>query len=200
MTDPHPTASFSLHPPAASVGDSPTLTGSAAPGDLDQTTLVPTTPPGYVIEGELGRGGMGVVYKARQLALDRSVALKIVLGGGHASATARSRFLAEATAAAAIRHPGIARVYELGDHAGLPRLVFQRSLDPVYRVRGGDATGLDARAKAVPELLAKEWSPDPPRNNPADTVRYNVACGFAQAATFGPSEERGGGRRRPWRR
>src|SRR5262249_8728263 len=85
---------------------------------------VPTV-PGYEIECELGRGGMGVVYKARDTKLDRPVALKIVLGGGHAGAAALIRFLAEAKAAAAVRHPGIAQVYELGEHDGLPFFVME---------------------------------------------------------------------------
>jgi WD40 repeat protein len=70
--------------------------------------------------GELGRGGMGVVYKARQQALKRTVALKMILSGGHAGEEDRARFLAEAEAIAAIKHPGIVQVFDFGTHDGLP--------------------------------------------------------------------------------
>src|SRR5262245_50306796 len=68
--------------------------------------------PGYQIEGVLGRGGMGVVYKARHLALKRVVALKMILSGGHASERERQRFRAEAAAVARPQHPNIVQVHE----------------------------------------------------------------------------------------
>jgi tetratricopeptide (TPR) repeat protein/predicted Ser/Thr protein kinase len=70
--------------------------------------------PGYVIERELGRGGMGVVYLARHVQLNRPVALKMVLAGSFASDEQRLRFLIEAEMAARIKHPNITQVYEIG--------------------------------------------------------------------------------------
>src|ERR1051326_2495574 len=61
--------------------------------------------PGYEIIGRLGRGGMGVVYKARDLRLDRLVALKMIRSGEQASAAEAARFHTEAQAAARIQHP-----------------------------------------------------------------------------------------------
>src|SRR5438552_332568 len=63
--------------------------------------------PGYRIEAELARGGMGVVYRATQLGLNRPVALKMILGGNRADAKHLIRFLAEAELVAAIKHPNV---------------------------------------------------------------------------------------------
>ncbi|WP_165234154.1 WD40 repeat domain-containing serine/threonine protein kinase [Aquisphaera insulae] len=79
-----------------------------------------TAIPGYEIVGELGRGGMGVVYQARQVLLDRPCALKMILGGAYAAPEAFSRFLTEAQAVARLHHPNIVQIRHIGEVDGLP--------------------------------------------------------------------------------
>jgi len=94
---------------------------SVAEGDAPKRGREPSVSiPGYEILEELGRGGMGVVYKARQLKLNRIVALKMILGGGQAGEGALVRFLGEAEAVAQLQHPGIVQLFESSHLNGLP--------------------------------------------------------------------------------
>jgi serine/threonine protein kinase/tetratricopeptide (TPR) repeat protein len=95
------------------------VSGAASFGDGTFQEPAPVL-PGYEILQELGRGAMGVVYKARQKALNRIVALKMVLSGQYAGAKMRMRFQLEAEAVARLHHPNIVQIYEIGEQNGSP--------------------------------------------------------------------------------
>jgi WD40 repeat protein len=111
----------SLPAPAAAAD---TLSGA---GGATANTAAPATVqvPGYEVLGELGRGGMGVVYQARHLGLNRVVALKMILSGAHAGDADLARFKTEAEAVARLQHPNIVQVFEVGEHQGLPFLALE---------------------------------------------------------------------------
>ena len=85
----------------------------------------PTAVPGYDIVGELGRGGMGVIYKAWQVAAKRFVALKMIQAGPDASETLLRRFKGEAEAVLRLDHPNIIHLYEVGEYRGMPFLTLE---------------------------------------------------------------------------
>ncbi len=107
----------------------------------------------YLLLRELGRGGMGVVYEARQQSLARTVALKMVLRGDLASAADRARFRTEAEAAARLVHPNIVTVYEVGEHDGQPYFAMQYVAGPTLagRVAQGPLPPRDA-ARLVAQI------------------------------------------------
>jgi len=109
----------------------------------DATAEKPPSIPGFEIERELGRGGMGVVYLARQVELNRLVALKMILSGIHAGPQELTRFRTEARAAAQLQHPNIVQIYDVGEAEGRPYLALEY-------VPGGS---LAARLQGQP------WSP-----------------------------------------
>src|SRR5262249_21252313 len=93
-------------------------------GTLGGPAVLPDI-PGFEIEGELGRGGMGIVYRARQLALKRPVALKMLGHNAHTLPQALARFRHEAETVARLRHPNIVQIYEVGEQAERPYLALE---------------------------------------------------------------------------
>lgn len=104
---------------AAGVASDEGISGSGGEGRWRSLQL-PTTVGDYELLEELGRGGMGVVFRARQTSLNRDVAIKMILRGRLASDADFKRFLTEASATARIEHPNIVPVYDVGDIEGRP--------------------------------------------------------------------------------
>jgi WD40 repeat protein len=119
---------------------------------------------GYEILGELGRGGVGVVYRARQVRLNRLCALKMILAGAHADAPAVVRFLAEAEAVAQLHHPNVVQIYHVGEVGGLP----------YFELEYLDGGSLDRRLDGTP------W----PAQRAAELIE-SLARGVAEAHRLG---------------
>jgi len=96
--------------------------------------------PGFEILGKLGEGGMGIVYRARQIALNRVCALKVIRSGIGATTSDLLRFTREAEVVAELTHPNVVRVFDTGVHAGMPWMALEflpgGSLRMFLRTRG----------------------------------------------------------------
>ncbi|MFN0244808.1 MAG: FHA domain-containing serine/threonine-protein kinase [Planctomycetota bacterium] len=110
--------------PLPNAGDARSSSRGAGPSSASSPARAPEPPPkapsipGYAIESLLGRGGMGDVYLARQTSLDRRVALKVLAKRLESDAAFVARFQAEARAAAALNHPNVVTVYDVGEETG----------------------------------------------------------------------------------
>jgi WD40 repeat protein len=145
--------------PSPKITEQPTVGGTPNGAPAHPAPAV----PGYVLLAELGRGGMGVVYQARQVGLNRVVALKMILSGEYAGSAELRRFQAEAEAIARLKHPHIVQIYEVGEHHGLPYFSLEycpggtlaRKLNGTPLPANEAATLVEALARAMQAAHAK---------------------------------------------
>jgi serine/threonine protein kinase len=136
----------------SSVPDGPRAGSGRAEGPSSRHEAGPPLPPesvqveGFEVISVLGRGGSGVVYKARQFKLDRLVALKMLSAGAHASSAAVERLRAESTAIARLRHPQVVTIYDVGEQSGIPFLCLElvEGGSLAERLRGKPVSPVDA--------------------------------------------------------
>src|SRR5579862_9232750 len=93
--------------------------------DANESILIGKTLGHYRIEEKLGEGGMGVVYRAQDTHLDRSVAIKVLSAKSVADSDQKRRFVYEARSASALNHPNIIHIYDIEDEAGVGYIVME---------------------------------------------------------------------------
>ncbi len=176
-------------PPAAANAGSPPV-----PEDLGYSATLPgVSVPGYEVLSELGRGGMGVVYKARQIKLKRLVALKMILAGEHAAPADLERFRAEAQAVARLQHPNIVQIYEVGEHQGLPFFSLEYVEGGSLADRLAGAPQPPRAAAALVETLARAVQHAHEQGvvhrdlKPANVLLGQAAPARPEATTHGPA-------------
>jgi serine/threonine protein kinase len=135
----------------------PTVAVTSRPGEGSAAPAADSRPDfgKYEVECELGRGGMGVVFKAKQKDLERPVALKMILSSHLASADHISRFQDEAKAAASLHHPNIVSVYEAGQLNGQPFFAMQYVAGPSLAQRLRESPMAQEDAARIVESVAR---------------------------------------------
>ena len=149
------------------------MLGTAPSAVPANSSVFPRAFGDYQLLSEIARGGMGVVYKARQVRLDRTVALKVILSAHAATPDFVERFRVEARSAASLDHPNIVSIYEIGEHAG----------EPFFSMKLVEGETLAARN-------ARIWSPKAEKPNPAQ-IRTFVQLIAALASAIHYAHQRG---------
>ena len=176
-------ATFGLHHPSTidhpTVGLTDTSARSLLPAGPSPVAATQTV-PGYDLLEPLGEGGMGQVWKARQVKLNRLVAVKMVGGDRRAGSKELIRFLAEAEAVAAVKHPHVVQVYEYGDANGRPFLAMECLLGGSLTDRLERTGRLEPKAAAVlvatlagAVQAAHDLGDRPPRPEARQRPRYD---------------------------
>jgi serine/threonine protein kinase len=149
---------------------------------------------GYRLEALAGRGGMGVVYRATELALDRTVAIKVMAPWLVEDETARRRFIREARLAASIEHANVIPIHAAGEHDGLAYIVMRF-------VDGSDLRALIVSRSPSSSSATIDCAPSPSRYSRYGAVRRSAsirACSSRGVALWSSSGERA--TRQPYRR